>query len=164
MTIVKQDIALAAYEQVGTLKSGAEACGYGYYAAWQWVQRDTHHFRYRLSLAKEKHADHLEELMHSRLTDPQGNRGSDVLLMFDLKAKRPDVYRELPVILGSDQSREVLARLSAMMQAQLAAPVAVEAPRTIEAQVREMLPPGRTGEDRGQTPYPPVRLDSATRV
>jgi hypothetical protein len=32
--------------------------------------------------------------MDERLADPKGNRGSDILLMFKLKAERPEKYRE----------------------------------------------------------------------
>lgn len=48
--------------------------------------------------------------MHDRLTDPTGNRGSDVLLMFYLKSLRPGVYRDA-VPVPDDYGKEVVAEL-----------------------------------------------------
>ena len=46
--------------------------------------------------ALEVAADKIEQEIHRRLSEPQGNRGSDVLLMFQAKAMRPNKYREKP--------------------------------------------------------------------
>ncbi len=48
--------------------------------------------------------------MNQRLTDPKGNRGSDILLMFSLKAEAPDKYREA-VVVGDDTAKQVLEKL-----------------------------------------------------
>lgn len=60
------------------------------------LRRSVPEFADRWEEAIQESADKLEEEMHSRLTDPKGNRGSDVLLMFNLKALRPNKYREQP--------------------------------------------------------------------
>lgn len=60
------------------------------------LRRAVPEFAERWEEAIQESADKLEEEMHSRLTDPHGNRGSDVLLMFNLKALRPNKYREQP--------------------------------------------------------------------
>ena len=138
--IARQELVLESYAKVGALKASCEAIDRTYEMADMWVTRDVHYFRRRLAVAREQYTAGLELLMHDRLHEPQGNRGSDVLLMFDLKAKRPDVYRELPVILGSDQSRDLLAKLTAMAGADIAKRTTVEHVQTVEGRVRELLP------------------------
>ena len=48
--------------------------------------------------------------MWERINDPKGNRGSDILLMFALKAHWPDKYREA-VVVGDDTARQVLDKI-----------------------------------------------------
>jgi len=48
--------------------------------------------------------------MHDSLTDPTGNRGSDVLLMFYLKSLRSEKYRDA-VPVADDYGKEVVAEL-----------------------------------------------------
>jgi len=139
--IDRQELVLASYAKLGALKASCEAIDRTYEMADWWIKHDVHHFRRRLAVAREQYTSSLEVLMHSRLTDPRGNRGSDVLLMFNLKSRRPEVYRELPVILGSTQSRDLLDRLTAMAGADIARRTTVEPAQTVEAQVRELLPP-----------------------
>ena len=142
--IARQEAVLASYAKVGTLKASCEAIDRTYEMADMWVKRDVHHFNRRLAWAREQYAASLETLMHERLHDPKGNRGSDILLMFDLKAKRPDVYRELPIVIGGDANRELQAKLVAMMAKQLGAAKQESPKETIEGQVIKALGPGLT--------------------
>ena len=58
------------------------------------LRKEDEEFAAAWDAALEVAADGLESVMHQRLAEPMGNRGSDVLLMFALKAMRPDRYRE----------------------------------------------------------------------
>lgn len=89
-------------------------------------------FRARLALAERAYGDSLLRLMHERLHDPQGNRGSDVLLMFDIKAHHPK-YRDerAPDQEAADIVRE-LREIRARRRAELEAPsVRVEPPQEV---------------------------------
>ena len=48
----------------------------------------------RFQLAKEEYRESLEALAMSRLKDPKGNQGSDLLLMAMLNARWPERYRQ----------------------------------------------------------------------
>ena len=107
------------------------------WAALKWQEGDIYGFNARL---KQAHADYCEENIHrvitERISNPQGNRGSDILLMFHAKAEQPEKYRELPV---SDhgalaQGLSVLMQLGRMSQG--AAPQ-LQAPST-DATVRDL--------------------------
>ena len=40
--------------------------------------------------------------MDKRLENPQGNRGSDILYLFKMKAERPEKYREEVNVIGAN--------------------------------------------------------------
>ena len=103
----------SAYAETGTVTSACLLSGVGRSAIYDWETNDVFGFRERWNNARESYADSLETLMHSRLHDPSGNRGSDVLLMFNLKARRPDIYREQTVIVGTG-AVDLLATLRAL--------------------------------------------------
>jgi len=50
--------------------------------------------RLAMLLAKEEYRESLEDLARSRLLDPKGNIGSDVLLMAMLNAAWPEKYKK----------------------------------------------------------------------
>jgi hypothetical protein len=61
----------------------------------KWAKDHNEDFLRRYDEAFEMAADRLEQEMSNRIYDPTGNRGSDPLLMFALKAVRPTKFREL---------------------------------------------------------------------
>jgi hypothetical protein len=46
--------------------------------------------------------------MDARLENPQGNRGSDVLYMFKMKAEKPEKYRENVQVTGLEPMTQLL--------------------------------------------------------
>jgi hypothetical protein len=52
--------------------------------------------------------------MDERLENPQGNRGSDVLYMFKMKAEKPEKYRENVQVSGVEPVTQMLDRLTEM--------------------------------------------------
>ena len=87
-------------------------------------------FRERLDEAKEQYVDSLEQLVHERLLDPQGNRGSDILLIHQLKSRRPDVYGD-KVTVTDDRSRDLLSILAGDKPAQVVDGTAREVPADV---------------------------------
>jgi hypothetical protein len=72
-------------------------------------------FKKRIDSAHANYCEeHIEQMIEDRLEDPQGNRGSDVLLMFKAKTKMPHKYREEVKIIGIDASMQMLDMLRDM--------------------------------------------------
>jgi hypothetical protein len=109
-TIGRQVTFLTAYQEVGTITAAAEATGITPHCASLWQRGDIHGFRARFSLAQAAFNDSLENLAISRVRDPQGNRGSDILLLALLNAHKPAKYR--PNVQPVDNSsKEILKAL-----------------------------------------------------
>ena len=53
-------------------------------------------------------ADHLESMALTRIREPQGNRGSDVLLIAMLNAHRPELYRPANAPVGESNAVTLL--------------------------------------------------------
>ena len=112
-----QDVVIIAYGSLGTLAKAAEACGIPKTTVYHWEGRDYLGFVARLGVGKRMYRDYLEDLVHQRLSDPQGNRGSDVLLMGALNANHPDKWsRNIQVT--HEVGREVMATLQKIQQQQ----------------------------------------------
>ena len=111
-TWTNQQRFLEAYAVAGTIRSASPVAQVGRETVRLWQKGDVFSFRARFEAAQEKHADHLEDIMFSRIEDPQGNRGSDVLVIFAVKAAKPDKYREA-VVFTDDTSKDVLKQLQA---------------------------------------------------
>mgnify|MGYP003149141711 CR=1 FL=1 len=107
-----QELVLGHYAKIGNMTQACKMAGVGRTTAFEWQTRDAQGFRDRYDKAREAYADSLEKLMHERLSDPTGNRGSDILLMFNLKARRPEVYGD-KVTVQDDTSRDMLSILRA---------------------------------------------------
>lgn len=107
----RQERFLIAYAATGVIGDGARAAGVTYEASEYWRNKDTLRFKARFEVAQKKFATNvLEKTMFERIADPSGNRGSDILLMFAMKAHKPEKYREdsRPI---DDSAKAVLSKL-----------------------------------------------------
>lgn len=109
--ILRQDRFFEAYVLTGTLSAAARLANIVYGTAWDWQQKNTHHFRQRLAVAREQFADSLEKIGLDRLQTPAGNRGSDLLLLAFLNAHRPEKWRPNAVA-TDDTAKVLLARIT----------------------------------------------------
>jgi hypothetical protein len=118
--------------------------------------------------AHQGYVESVERTMNDRLANPQGNRGSDVLLMFKLKAEAPEKYREGVKVVGVDASKQMMDRLRelAMKDRERAA---LEAP-AIDGQFKEVGEPRMESEKPthpdpsrpvGGTETPPVMMSQS---
>jgi len=89
-----QEYFLEMYGRCGTILNAAQATGISRPTVYAWDRQDTLGFAARFQLAKEEYRESLEDLAMSRLKDPQGNQGSDLLLMAMLNAAWPEKYRK----------------------------------------------------------------------
>jgi len=107
----RQQLFLKAYSRLGRIYKAAEASNVPVDTVESWQRRDTHGFNKRMQQAHQEYVENLEQLMDERLQNPTGNRGSDVLLMFKLKAKAPQKYREEVKVVGIEASKQMMDRL-----------------------------------------------------
>ena len=85
----------------------------------------------------------MEGEIDSRINDPKGNRGSDVLLIFAAKAEDPEKYREQVQIVDTQNTKDLLDMLKNLGTARVvdgtARPVEepAELPGSIEGQSKD---------------------------
>ena len=112
-----QDQVILAYGSLGTLAKAAETCGIPKTTVYHWENRDYLGFVARMAIGQRMYRDHLEAMVEARLSDPTGNRGSDVLLMGALNANHPDKWsRNIQVT--HEVGREVMATLQKIQEQQ----------------------------------------------
>lgn len=116
--------ALVKYRELGTVRSACEAAGIGRRTWYNWVEEDRQ-FAALVDEAKEDVADELEETaaMRAKAAD-----GSDLLLIFLLKALRPSRFREnikidlvSPVV--RDKVRQTVSLIRSSLDPALADPL-----------------------------------------
>jgi hypothetical protein len=132
----RQQAFLKAFGQLGTIRAAARTIGIHRDTVNKWLSADLYSFKKRMADAKEEYREFLEDLIHERLTNPQGNRGSDVLLMFREKAEWPEKYREEVKVLGVQAPIQLLDQLRELGRREQQA---LEAP-AVEGEFREVGP------------------------
>jgi hypothetical protein len=109
-----QEAFLAAYRHTSRVTHAARAVGVSIYAVDKWLSRDVYSFQKRMELARREYCDSVRQMIQHRLNNPQGNRGSDILLMFEAKAVMLEMYREEVRIIGAEKQIELLDKLREM--------------------------------------------------
>jgi hypothetical protein len=135
----RQQAFLKAFGQLGTIRAAARTIGIHRSTVNLWLSTDLYSFKKRMNEAKEEYWEYLEDLIHERLSNPQGNRGSDVLLMFREKAEWPEKYREEVKVLGVSAPLQMLDKLRELAARDIKAREALEAP-AIEGEFKEVGP------------------------
>ena len=151
----RQEMFLAAYRKCGKTGKAAEAAGLSRFTVIHWQKQDIFSFNERMTLAHADHVEAWEEWMDNRLENPQGNRGSDILGMFKLKAEAPGKYREEVKVIGTEAPLRMLEMLKELGKKELEAEgtPALEAP-AVEGEYREMPKSGPTpGQLRKGEPH-----------
>jgi hypothetical protein len=162
----RQQAFLAAFGHLGTIRAAARTIGIHRVTVNSWMTADLYGFQKRMEDARQEYREFLEDLTHERLTDPQGNRGSDVLLMFRQKAEDPAKYREEVKVIGIEASKQMMDRLRELASKDRAAQVEQDASAT-EGQFQEVSslpppepdPPGpaaQTGQPKSVEPIRPT--------
>jgi hypothetical protein len=106
----QQERAIHAYGETRSDTAAAEAANVHRLTVLRWKRDNYLRYRDRLFDADATFVTSLEKRMWDRLGDPAGNRGSDILLMFALKAHAPALYRELPAM-DDETAKETLTQL-----------------------------------------------------
>jgi len=93
----RQEVFLAAFAECGKPVVAARNCGISYWTHVHWEKKVIFGYKERLNVAHAAYCQaKVEGMIDDRLESPQGNRGSDILLMFKAKAEMPDKYRDNP--------------------------------------------------------------------
>ena len=130
-----QEMFLAAYRQHGKLGLAAKAAGLTRYAQDKWLILDQLGWRERVKSAHQDWCEtKIEGKIQERLDNPTGNRGSDILLMFQAKAEMPEKYREEVKIINTQATKDLLDELRSKGK-----------PRVVEGTVSPE-PPGQPSE------------------
>jgi hypothetical protein len=91
-TMANQDAFIAAYVEVGSLRTACNAIGVSRSTVVTWNNKDTYGFRARYSQAKEIFREYLQDLAVGRVQDQKPN-DNPVLLITLLNAHWPEKYR-----------------------------------------------------------------------
>jgi hypothetical protein len=153
----RQQAFLKAFGQLGTIRAAARTIGIHRDTVNKWLSADLYSFKKRMADVKEEYREFLEDLIHERLTNPQGNRGSDVLLMFREKAEWPEKYREEVKVLGVSAPLQMLEKLKELAAKDMKAQQVLEAP-AVEGEFWEVAhegPPPAPGPSRLAAPQSP---------
>lgn len=105
-----QERFLELFSRCGVVSVASAAAGVGRRTVYDWDRGDVQGFTERWEDARHTYREAAEAQMDERLADPTGNRGSDILLMFKLKALYPEKYREAVVVVD-DTAKRLLDRL-----------------------------------------------------
>ena len=108
-----QEHFLKMYARCGTILGSAKATGISRPTVYAWQKQDTLGFAAWFQMAKEEYRESLEDLARSRLLDPKGNVGSDLLLISQLNARWPERYRRRDED-RTEAAREALDTLKGM--------------------------------------------------
>jgi hypothetical protein len=138
-----QELFLKAYARCDRISEAAKAVGITPWAVERWQRLDLYGIRKRMELAHREYVEAWEQAMDARLENPTGNRGSDVLMMFKMKAIAPEKYREEVKVVGSDPAMALLDKLKAL-ERDWQRKQALERGEVVEGEVREL--PGGEGK------------------
>jgi len=138
-TLADQQRFLDAFPGIGNISETAKSVGIAPSQVYWWRNHNILGFHARYLQAREEDADTIESEMRKRVKNPSfnGRIGSDILLIAQANAKRPDEYRPqgVPVVQVSEHVLRALGALAledAQARAQLPPP---EANKVVEGQV-----------------------------
>jgi predicted exporter len=132
----KQAAFCDAYGHHGQVTKACKEAHVGRETVRQWEMVDASGFRQQLRDAQEVYREYLESLALQRVLNPEGNRGSDTLLIALNNANNPDKWRgNQQTLVVEDSVLQALAslqKLDAETRAQLPEPRVVEGSGTVE--------------------------------
>ena len=136
-TVLRQDIFLSHYSELGSIRAASEASGMSRSTPHQWVKDDKHGFAKRFEDAKHDFREMLQDLAVNRVKD-QGPKDNPVLLITLLNAHWAEKYR--PKESGVDETaKDTLKVLREKFKVVRRTEEKEESPRTQEQQVEDIL-------------------------
>lgn len=123
---LRQEIVLSRYAQTKNRTFACAGAGVTVRTHERWLADDTYGYRKRLAGAKEAYSDYLSSMVTSRLKQPEGARGSDLLLIAAKNAVDPDWKGNTTTIELGDEFQQMMIKLQAEHTKQLEASTTVE--------------------------------------
>ena len=142
LTWERQEAFLDAFNRCGTLTKAAKAAGINYGTVYRWDEGNKLDFTQRYRYARQEWRDYLESMVMGRLEHPEGNRGSDVLMMGKMNREDPEHWTR-NVQVTHEVGREVMATLQRIQEQQEQQPKpelpepSADKPWIVEGKVRE---------------------------
>jgi hypothetical protein len=106
----KQEAFLLAYAETGSIRAASPVCGTNRVTVYYWQKRDALGFNNRFTMASHRFRERIQDHIIHRVFNPEGNRGSDVLLLALINATWPERYRQ-NVAMPDDVVKDTLAEL-----------------------------------------------------
>ena len=114
-TVDKMAAFCESFGKVGTVTKAAVAADISRETVRKWEREDINGFREQLRDAQAAYQDYLEGLALTRVENPEGNRGSDTLLIALNNANNPDKWRgNQASIVVEDSVLQALVMLQAL--------------------------------------------------
>ena len=121
----------------GTIQKSCQLSGVNRESVRRWRNDDVLGFAERFQAAVAAYGDYLEDMVHDRLENPTGNRGSDVLLMARLNAERPEKWSR-NIKLTHDVPNELIQQLRALQQLGAQESAALEPGKVVEGEAKPL--------------------------
>ena len=140
----RQDAFLAAYARLGTIQAAADHVGMHRQGHYRWLDLNEGDYRTRWDAAQQTFNDSLEKLAFDRIQNPEGNRGSDVLLITMLNAHKPEKYKRMES--PNSVAADLVASIKAMAKERTVKVRAIEVELDAEDRTEALLEAKR-GDD-----------------
>ena len=151
--IERKALFLKLYGELGTVRDTAKAVGVTRDTYRRWMNDDPEFMR-SVDEAKQEHGEYLEGLALERVTNPDKNRGSDVLLLALLNANLPQKFRP-QVAISEDSAKDLILEWRKAAKEVKAEVVSEPLPTRVEQTLTELL------EKRRDAPVKDVEDDDS---
>lgn len=96
-----QENFLKVYADKGSILGATKVMDLTRTTVYRWINGNLQGFKDRLEHAQHDFREYLQQIMFDRIKDPQGNRGSDVLVMFAIKGHWREKYGDAAIPMDS---------------------------------------------------------------
>ena len=135
-TEANQETFCNAYGKLGSITKAVAVAGVSRETVRQWEQNDAHGFRQQLRDAQATYRDMLESMALDRVQNPEGNRGSDTLLIALNNANNPDKWKGNQASIVVEDS--VLQALASLQKLDTETRAQLPEPKTVEGSIVEV--------------------------
>jgi len=132
----KQEVFCDAFGRLGTVTKASAAAGVSRDTVRNWEREDRFGFRQKLRDAQGAYQDMLESMALDRVQNPEGNRGSDTLLIALNNANNPDKWKGNQASIVVEDS--VLQALASLQKLDTETRAQLPEPKTVEGSIVEV--------------------------
>ena len=89
----RQNLFLETYAETGSIRASQPICRVSRSSVYYWDQGDVFGFSDRFDKSKHEFREKIQDMIWERCKNPEGNRGSDVLLLAMMNSHHPEKWR-----------------------------------------------------------------------